>query len=169
MAQSTIDMQSAQAIRSGLIQSAYPGEPRSYVNAESTAEIPFGVLVVQATDEDESAKLPDGTGDVPYGVVCFSHAYARGTELGSTGLTPKTEMGVLGHGTIWVATEDAVDPGDAVRVRTSGTGQLGAFRAAQDTTNTAVLTGARWLTSTSGAGVALLELNMTGATLTEDV
>lgn len=154
----------------GKIVTAEPGSPRSYTSEESSAEIPFGVLVVHGTNEDAGALLPDGSGDVPIGVVCHSHAHAKDTELGSTGLKPKATFGVLRKGVIWVAVEDAVDPGDAVRVRkVAGVGeQLGAFRAAADSTDCSVLTGAAWLTSTSGAGFAQLEVDMTAATLTSD-
>lgn len=153
----------------GKVVTAEPGSPRSYTSQEASAEIPFGVLVVLGTDEDAGALLPDGS-DVPLGVVCHSHAHAKDTELGATGLKPKATFGVLRKGVIWVATEDAVGPGDAVRVRkVAGVGeQLGAFRAAADSTDCSVLTGAAWLTSTSGAGFAQLEVDMTAATLTSD-
>lgn len=169
MAQSSVSEQ-ANYPTSGTVQAAEPGNPRSYTSQESSAEIPFGVCVVLASNEDEGCQLPDGSGDVPLGVVVRSEAYARGTELGDTGLKPATTMGVLRKGTIWVATEDAVDPGDAVRVRkVAGVGeQLGKFRASADSTDCSVLTGATWLTSTSGAGIALLEVDMTAATLTSD-
>lgn len=170
MSQTTMGAQDAVPF-AGVVQSAEPGNPRSYTSEESSAEIPFGVMVVLSSgSEDNGAKLPDDSGDVPLGVVCHSHAHAKPTELGDTGLKPKATFGVLRKGTIWVQVEDAVDPGDAVRVRTvAGVGeQLGAFRAAADSTDTAVLTGAAWLTTAGAGGIALLELDMTAATLTSD-
>jgi hypothetical protein len=138
------------------------GDLRSYKNTD-TAEIPFGCLVcLDASAEDTAAKLPtDAT--IPAGVVVFSHKYAKPQELGDTGLKTGTEMHVLRKGTIWVHVKEAVDPGDTVRVILDATdGQIGSFATtSQGTGDSAVIAEACWLTSTSGAGVALLEVDFT--------
>lgn len=137
----------------------------SYFNAESSAEIPFGVLVVATTTEGE-CKLPTD-GKVPLGVVMHSNAYSKGDgdldELGETGLKPSTSIAVLRKGTIRVQVEEAVTAGSAVRVRVVAGGgeQLGAFRTTADSTDCAVLAGAQYLTDGAEDGTALLELDMT--------
>jgi hypothetical protein len=137
---------------------------QSYFNAETTAEIPFGVLVVATTTEGE-CKLPtDGT--VPLGVVMHSHAYSKGSSdldnLGDDGLKPSASVAVLRKGTIRVLLEEDVVAGEAVRVRVvADTGeQLGAFRTTADSTDCAVLAGAQYLEGGSDGGTALLEIDM---------
>lgn len=133
---------------------------RSYVNEEATAEMPFGVLVVQGT-ADGDALLPTAT-DQPLGVVVHSHRYAKDGELGDDGVKPNAMIGVLRRGTIWVQPEETVAPGDAVRVRlTAGASeQVGAFRTTADGTDCAVITNAEWLTSGTSTTPALLEIDM---------
>lgn len=148
----------------------YNNRTRGCVNQEASAEIPFGVAVVQGTIDD-SAKLPDGSGDVFRGITVFEHSFAQGSsDLGTTGMKPDTMMTVMDRGQINVRVEDAVAPGNAVRIRTTaGVGeQLGAFRTAADGTDCAVLTNARWLTSADAAGIAVLDFDVLGATMTED-
>lgn len=170
MPQTSVSVNAAAAFAGLIGDAGDDAYVRSYVNGEASAEIPYGVFVVIDSSEDHEADLPTADTDLPCGVVLHSHAYAKDNELGTTGLKPDVTMSVLQRGRVWVATEDAVDPGDAVRIRkvAGGSEQLGAFRAAADGTDTMVATNARWLTSTSGAGFALLEFDVNGMTLTSD-
>ncbi len=66
-------------------------------------------------------------------------------------------------GRVWVVVEEAVAVGDDVYFRhTAGGGgsELGAFRNDADTASCDQLTQANWLVGSSGAGVALLEVNI---------
>src|SRR5262252_5527883 len=76
---------------------------RSYVSAESSAEIPFGQMLKQGSTDDTALRLTAAT-DVNklIGILVHSHAYAQDQELGTTGLKPKTTLGVLDKGVIWV-------------------------------------------------------------------
>lgn len=171
MSQTTIGMQDTLPVAPGTLHGlSSHNRVRSLVNQESSAEIPFGVAVVQGTIDD-GAKLPDGTGDVFKGVTVLHHGFAANSaDLGTTGMKPATMMSVLDSGQINVRVEDAVTPASAVRIRTTaGVGeQLGAFRSAADSTDCAVLTRARFLTSADAGGIAVLEIDALGATLTED-
>lgn len=104
-----------------------------------------------------------GTGDAlgpinaaAAGVVAFSPArssltYAVG-EMAS----------LVRQGRVWVSAEDAVSEGGPVYVRmTAGDGEsVGALRGTPDSTDCALLVGARWASTTSAAGLALVELNL---------
>ena len=149
---------------------------KSYTSEEASAEIPFGTMVIRGANEDEGALQVHTSGATVIallaGVVVHSHAYAKTQELGDTGLKPDTTFGVLTRGRIWVIPEDAVDPGDAVRVRVVVTGNevKGAFRTAADSTDCVVLhtTMARWLTTAGAGEPALLELDMLAEPATAD-
>jgi len=150
-----------------LVDTSYHKNTRSYVSEESSAEIPFGVMVVQGT-ADNQALLPHTSAadneQKLLGIVQHSHAYAKDQELGDDGLKPKVTMGVLTHGRILVPVEEDVAPGDAVRVRVvvSGAEQAGAFRTAADGTDCIDISSfARWTASGTAAGVAELEIDMT--------
>lgn len=69
---------------------------------------------------------------------------------------------VLRRGRIYVNAEAAVDVGQPVYVRFVATGgeQLGGLRAAPDANDCALLNGARWASKTTGAGLAVVELNL---------
>ena len=69
---------------------------------------------------------------------------------------------VLRRGRIYVTAEAAVDVGQPVYVRFVATGdeKLGAMRAAPDANDCALLNGARWASKTTGAGLAVVELNL---------
>lgn len=135
---------------------------RSYVSEESSAEIPFGVMVAQGSAVDGALKLA-ATSDKLIGVVVFDQAYAKDTELGDTGLKPKVTLGVMTRGRIWVPVEEAVTPASAVLVRAvaSGNEVAGAFRDTADSSDCIDISAwARYLSSTSGAGLVLLEFDV---------
>lgn len=135
---------------------------RSYVSEEASAEIPFGVFVKQGTGDDQCLKLTAVT-DKLIGVVVHSHAYAKDQELGDTGLKPKVTVGVMSRGRIWMPVEEAVTPASPVRVRCIAVGNevAGALRDTADASDdVAITTWARFLTSTTGAGIVLLEFDV---------
>jgi hypothetical protein len=150
---------------SGQLHGFVRGALRSYTSEEDPdtgAELAFGTLVCLGTDED-GGMVKATAAALPAGVVVHSHKYAKPQELGDVGLKSGVTAHVLRKGTVWVVVEEAVDPGDAVRVRLVATSPevYGAFRTQADGTDCAVLAEACWLTSTSGAGVALLEIDLT--------
>jgi hypothetical protein len=71
-----------------------------------------------------------------------------------------SEISLADEGDVWVTSETAVTAGDPVYVRfTAGDGEsLGAFRATPDSTDCARLKGARWASTRSDAGLAILRL-----------
>lgn len=142
----------------------------SRYNAESAAEIRFGDGVVRhSSDEDNAVVKPHTTAAAAAplfaGVCVHSHDYARDVELGTTGVKPKVTMQVLQQGRVYVLPEEAVTPGDPVRVRVVAAGGevAGAFRTTQDSTDCINITKiARWITTGSASVPAVLEIDMTG-------
>jgi hypothetical protein len=109
------------------------GYTRSFVNAEASAEIPFGVVVKRGTNDGE-AKLVDSATAKLAGLVLHSHAYDVRYELGTTGVKPTVMLSLLQKGTAYVAVEEAVVDGDIpwVRFAAGSFSQLGAFRKSAD-------------------------------------
>lgn len=136
---------------------------RSYINGETSAEIPFGVAVKQGATDSEALLAAAVTDDL-IGIVVGSHSYARDSEIGDTGVKPGVVMSVAVSGVLPVVVEEAVTPASAVFVRcvAGGGEQAGAFRDTQDTTDCRDISGmARYLTSAGVGGVALLEFDFT--------
>lgn len=142
------------------------------INAEASAEIPFGTFVVTGGSVgDAGAVLPSaGTTKLVLGPVVHSHAYSKGDngELGTSGLKPKTVMNVLVRGRIWVLTETSVAVGDPVFVRyASGAGGTVLGRVRNATVSSEMIdltTKARFITSatvTSTPVLACIEVDMT--------
>lgn len=133
----------------------------SYVNEETTAGIPFGVMVAQGT-ADRGCVLMAAQNDDLIGIVVKNQAYDTKRELDDNGaLKPDVMVNVLRRGRIWVAVDESVAPGDDVRVDEDG----GTFtKTAENDVTIDISKNARWLSSTTGAGLALLEFDMTGLT-----
>lgn len=163
MSQTSVANQSDTPAFAGMLADSKFSDIVSYIQAEASAEIPFGSMVKHGT-LDGDAKALAATSDKLAGIVVHAHNYAKDTELGTTGLKPKAQLNVLRSGRIWVAVEEAVAVGGAVRTRAVAPGTLGVFRTTADAGKSIDISKfARFLTSTSGAGFALLEIDMSGA------
>jgi hypothetical protein len=150
-------------------------ESDTYVNGETSAEIPFGRMVRE--NSDHVAKLLAGASPVLAGIAMQSHALAggggaSGVDVGLTGYKVGSTLGVARRGVIWVYTEEAVSPTDEVRVRHTANGagkEVGQFLEDADSGKSLLITnGAHWRSSTSGAGLAMLEIDMAALTFTAD-
>jgi hypothetical protein len=132
--------------------------------------IPFGRMVAYAGDSEMA--LIDGAAESLAGVLIRSHNHPPGLELDDNGALKVGSTGsVMRRGVIAVYSEQAVSPGDSVRVRhtTATTNLAGNFRVAavaDETTDISAF--ARWRNTTGGAGIALLEIDMTNAALADD-
>jgi hypothetical protein len=161
---------------------------------QTSAALPFGALVQVDTTggrDDNAVTLSTGvTGN--FGILIDSFTFEGvatgnasylstgipGTNLaadGRPGYPNRKSVNILRRGQIWVYTTEAVSLTDAVRfwdTDHSGTvagAFLGRFcKTASGTRTTLFSNGARWLTKTSGAGLALLEVEMAAATFTAD-
>lgn len=126
-------------------------------------------LFVCIGSADEKCKLPTASTDITgrLGLGITRDNVARDPNFppgGTAGYTYQVgdSVAIAYRGEIAVTVEEAVAPGDAVYVRyDTGTGsQKGAFRASADSSTAALLPGARYLTTASAGGVAVVDLNM---------
>ena len=165
---------------------------RSYYN-QSGAAIPFGRLLQLDTDPTTNdvyaTELAAGaTNIIGISIDCFTFeaasqtAYtkeptwfrtdAEGTK--HVGYPEEQVLNVMSKGVIWVYAVEAVSMGDDVRAfisdqsgTTSGADQ-GRFGSTASAGNTVLIGGARWLSETTEAGLALLELDIPASTFTAD-
>jgi hypothetical protein len=166
--QTTVSIKPA-AYFAGMLVDLNDYSSESYVNEEASIELAFGRMVKQGTAVEQAKELA-AQADVPIGIVMHSHRYAKDDELGTTGLKPGVSLAVITRGKIVVEVGEAVGPNDAVRYNATGTGGTkGVFYKTASANNTKLVTSARWLSSTSGAGLAELEIDMSSrSTWTND-
>lgn len=157
MAGQTSVTEPAVAVPGQLAYPSYPGFRGTKVNGD-TAAIPFGVGVVRDGD-DETVDLPTATGEVTAdfeGIVHWDKSY----EYNADGVAVGDALTVVTKGFVWVSVEDAVTANDDVFCRfvAAGAEQLGAFRSDADGTDAVAVPGAKFRSSTTGAGLAIVEL-----------
>jgi hypothetical protein len=124
---------------------------------------PFGVAMVAGTDPVTQAKLPTATAQVFLGIAVHKHRDpVDRDDASTTGIEDGDTMSLLTKGRVWVRVEEAVAPGDAVYFRHTQVGaeQAGAFRNDADGGDADQITSARWASVATGAGIALLEINV---------
>ena len=134
---------------------------RSCLNEEAVA-IPFGVLLKQGTADNQGLLYDTVGGLTLLGIVAHTHALSNRDLSNADGVAVDGTANVVRRGAVYVLVEDAVAAGDTVFARhTAGTGtQLGAFRSDADTATADAIPGLQFLTSTTGAGVALVDVNL---------
>jgi hypothetical protein len=153
------------------LNTAKNGVIDSATSEEASAEIPFGTMVIQGTADNGAKQLHTSAAvseQLLLGIAVRSHDFAVGSELGDTGLKPGATFGVLKKGRAWVAVEDAVAPGDPVRVRAvvAGNEVKGAFLTAADSTDAIDISAfAKWRTSADAGDLAVVEIDMTNSAL----
>ena len=162
---------------------------RSYRN-QSGAAIPYGVLV--ATDNsptsNDALAVEIATGVTNIQGMAVSSLVLEGVSGGSSytpnptpvysdgrvGYPDKETINVVSKGVIWVYSVEAIALGDAVRFYkadysgTTAGAFLGRFGKTAVATKTIAVAGARWLSETSAAGLALLEIDIPGMTYSAD-
>ena len=130
---------------------------------QDSGGILFGKGVAQGTADDQ-AKLPAAAADVTDKFLGISQA-VQGIEADSSGVVKyvqKAAMGVVRKGRVWVKVEEAVAPHDPVYCRYAAGGLgVGSFRKSTGTSEAALVSGAKYLTTAGANGLALVELNLT--------
>ena len=156
------------------IQTAYsytndlllPGMPVDVIDkvdltAFSTSVIDFGVGVVYdgaATDTTSlKVKAPTASGGTFIGVSVYRHKQPSTSDKKAQ-YEAKEAVSIRTQGRIYVYAEEAVNPTLPVHLRFAG-GTSGSFRASVDGSNTQAVSSAVWVSVTTGAGLAVLELN----------
>lgn len=144
----------------------------TYIN-ETNATLAFGNVVVynSAGTVANSAKTIAATGDTVLGVNVLTYVDETALDANSRpGVKDEQVLNVANEGAVAVYVTGAVSPTSPVRVfySASGTGYAGRFAHAFVSGKTVRLSNARFLTSTAGAGLAILELNGPSFTLSAD-
>ena len=136
------------------------------VVANGTTQTPkFGrAMVRRAGGGDQSAALPSAASQEFLGVNSRIHSDVDPTGAPKDATAPFKTMSLVRGGKILVEVEEAVSAGDPAFFRhTAGAGgtELGIWRNDADTATADQVTGAKFTTSTTGAGLA--ELSLKGA------
>ena len=144
-------------------QIAYPMLPRVVVtravDPAVTPGIGFGLAVVRASNL--TVRPPAAAGDVTDGFVGFTVRQEYHEDTGGVGYLPRTPIPVMRKGYIWVEVEGAVTEEAPVFARTAagpGGTTLGALRADADGATATAVPDARFVTSTTAAGLAIVEV-----------
>ena len=133
----------------------------------------FGNVVVYNSGGSvaNSAKTIAASGDTVLGVNVLTYVDEQTTDSDSRpAVASGMVMNVVNEGAVAVYVTGAVNPSSPVRVlhTASGTGKAGQFSHAFASGKTSRLSNARFLTSTTSSGVAILELNGPSFTLSAD-
>jgi hypothetical protein len=134
-----------------------------------TASIHAGRFVCfHAGDDDQAVRLPATTAEVEnnnaMGVTILD--VMRMSDDGTVGnpYAAGEPLPVLRDGEIWVNVEEAVTPASLVYVRitesSGGAADTGKFRASADSGKAVIAYGFKYMTSTTGAGLALLAVKL---------
>jgi hypothetical protein len=144
----------------------------TYIN-ETNAVLAFGNVVVYASGGTvaNSAKTISAIDETVQGVNVLTYVDETALDANSRpGVKDEQVLNVANEGAVAVYVTGAVTPASPVRVlySASGTGQAGQFSHAFASGKTVRLSNARFLTSTTGSGLAVLELNGPSFTLSAD-
>jgi hypothetical protein len=144
----------------------------TYVN-ETNGVIAFGNVVAYASGGtvDNSGKTLGGEDETVVGVNVLTYVDETALDANDRpGVKKEQVMNVANEGAVAVYVHGAVTPSSEVRVihTTDGSQYAGQFSADAVSGRTAVLSNARYLTSVTGSGLAIVELNGPSFTLTAD-
>jgi hypothetical protein len=127
---------------------------------------PAGVIVSQGS-ADDGAVVPASAGAVAAatGVVAYNPLQPAPSDDATTNDFPANSVAeVVRDGAIWVVCEDSIAAGAQVYCRHTANGagklQLGAVRSDEDTAHAALLPNCRAITTSTGAGVIKLRVNL---------
>ena len=144
--------------RTGMVRSvSAPITPRVAEEIFPTS----GLLCVPGT-ADEEAALPASAADVARAIGVNQYLTHKAEDASGNEFAALDVMSILQGGVIAVAVEDAVASGDQPYARHTAPGaeQVGSFRSDDDGGNAAPVPNCRYVSSTTGAGVAWLSVNL---------
>jgi hypothetical protein len=144
----------------------------TYIN-ETGAALAFGDFVVYNSGGTvaNSAKTISGTTGTVQGVNVLTYVDETALDTNSRpGVKAQQVLNVANEGAVAMYVHGSVTPATAVRVihTASGVEYAGRLRAASVSGRTAVISNARYLSSVTGSGLAIVELNGPSFTLTAD-
>lgn len=127
---------------------------------------PGRAVCFHAADADEEVRLPGTTAEVEnnniMGVSILDVTRMNDDGTVNTAIPVGDPVAVLRQGEIWVNVEEAVTPASLVYVRitesSGGAADTGKFRASADSGKAVIAYGFKYMSSTSGAGLAKLSV-----------
>ena len=129
----------------------------------ASGAITFGKAVVKVVGDDDGVILPSATGQQFLGVSVMHQVAEQALGTGVVQYEDKEPINVMRKGKIFVFVEEAVDPDtDSVFFRhTAGGGGsvIGRFRTDADTASADAVPNARFVETTTGAGLTVIEIN----------
>lgn len=129
----------------------------------ASGSVPFGRAVVKVTGKDDQVILPSATGQKFIGISTLSQAEEQASGTGIVEYADKEPVNVMRKGKIFVFVEEAINPDtDTPFFRhTSGGGGsvIGRFRKDGDTGTADAVPNSRFVDSTTGPGLAVIEIN----------
>lgn len=139
----------------GTIYDLSPRRIDSY--AVETGTIYPGMGVILGTDPETQVKLPSATTAVCAGIVLLQAKEQN--DDGTVTYVAEDTVPVLDKGRAWVTTTSAVTAGEAAYLTFSGD-DIGKWTNSTNASTTAsAITGAKFKTTLSAAGIAVVELN----------
>ena len=144
----------------------------TYIN-ETAVVLPFGDVQVYNSGGTvaNSAKTLSASGDTVVGINVLTYVDETALNADSRpGVKVDQVLNVANEGAVAVYVTGAVTPASIVRVlySASGTGKAGQFSHAFASGKTVRMANARYLSTTTGSGLAILELNGPSFTLSAD-
>jgi hypothetical protein len=124
--------------------------------------IPFGYAAMRDSTDPILGKIfADSTAE--FVGVAVNSVDTHETDSDKKAYEVGAAMGICTRGSVMVVVEEAVKPGDAVRIRHTAQGDgvrlAGMFCTTSDSGKTAVVTGARWDSEVTASGTAAVYLN----------
>lgn len=156
----------------GLIADATDYDVRTGIN-ETDAVIPFGVVVVVdgAGTSGDAVKLAASDSTLALGITADSYTFETTKDAnGRPGYPDQATVNVVTEGVVLMYSEEAVAVGDEVHVRhtTASTNYAGYVRKTAVSGKTSLLANAKFVSKTSGAGLAAVAIDGPTLTLTAD-
>lgn len=129
--------------------------------AVAAAVVIGNLVVTDAPNGDDAARLPASALDITNLVKGIAlHAHSQENTIAASPSWPiNAAFPTLTNGRVYVAVEDAVDAGQPVFARFQG-GNEGGFRSDVDGANAVQVPKAVFRSTTTGAGIAVVELNL---------
>lgn len=162
--QTTYSLELAAPSQPGHVSDSHPSRIRPFRNDNASA-LGFGLAVCRSANTDLRGFDTLVTTRQFLGVTTWgqSQEAAMPGASANDGIAATEMNGILEQGEILVPVSEAVSPESTVRVQIvagAGAATVGSFCATADTGKTAVLSNAKYVSGTAGAGVAKVLLNI---------
>lgn len=141
----------------GLGRAAKHDPIKTIVTRFAKGGVKFGRALVKGTN-DNDARVPAANTDKFIGIAAHS---VEASSLKNEAYADGDVLAMAERGTFQVYVEEAVSPGDPVRIRyVADTGKFpGDFATTEDGGKTALLIGAEFISETTAAGIATIKLS----------